>query len=72
LLLSTDPPKAIAKAHGSFPDIDFRHVYVHEGSNLGQSFDLVVVMAVFTFVQDWPAVVALLAGRCLYVAEYIP
>jgi trans-aconitate methyltransferase len=65
---------AIAKARASFPDIEFRQLDVHELSSIGRTFDVVVIMAVLAYVEDWPLVLKQVAQltKWIYVAEFIP
>ena len=65
---------AVQKGRESFPAIDFRCINAHELPSLGETFDLVVVMGTFAYVDGWPKVVETIAAvtRWFYVAEYIP
>ncbi len=65
---------AIRKAKESFPDIDFRSMNIADIASIDETFDLVVVMGTFAYVDDWPNILKTIAGmtRWLYVAEYIP
>lgn len=65
---------AIAKAKASFPDIEFQQLDLNELGSVGRTFDCVVVMAVFAYVEDWRGVLAQIArmSRWAYVAEFIP
>lgn len=65
---------AIAKARASFPDIEFLQLDVHDLGTIGRSFDVVVIMAVLAYIEDWPAVLQQVATmtRWIYVAEFIP
>jgi ubiquinone/menaquinone biosynthesis C-methylase UbiE len=65
---------AIAKARASFPEIEFFQLDVHDLGTMGRSFDAVVIMAVFAYVDDWPTVLQQAAKmtRWIYVAEFIP
>jgi trans-aconitate methyltransferase len=65
---------AIAKARASFPDIEFRQLDVHALNEINQTFDVVVVMAVLAYIDDWALVLEQIAQitRWIYVGEYIP
>lgn len=65
---------AIQKARQSFPDIEFRCLDTRDLGSLGEEFNLVVVMATFAYIHDWPVVLKTISrmARWFYVAEYIP
>ena len=65
---------AVRKAQQSFADIDFRCIDAQDVGTLQETFDLVVVMGTFAYIDGWQGVVAEIAKmtRWLYVAEYIP
>ena len=65
---------AIAKARASYKDIDFRVMTAEESCRLNESFDVVLVMGVFAYVEKWKECLAAfpkLAPRC-FVAEFVP
>lgn len=65
---------AIQKAKESFPDIEFLGMNARDLTRLSETFDLVVVMGTFAYIDGWPQVLETIAGmtRWCYVAEYIP
>ncbi|HEU4551142.1 MAG TPA: class I SAM-dependent methyltransferase [Rhizomicrobium sp.] len=67
-------PTAIARARASYPDIDFRVMTAQAASEMEERFDLVAVMGVFAYVQNWKYCLSrfpTLAPRCL-LAEFVP
>jgi SAM-dependent methyltransferase len=65
---------AILKARASYFDIDFRVMTAEESSRIDESFDVVVVMGVFAYVERWKECLANFParGRYCFVAEFIP
>lgn len=67
-------PTAVKKAQVNFPDIDFRVMQAMDVEQLNEQFDLVTVMTVLAYIEDWRDVLAKLATMTEYclVVEYIP
>jgi SAM-dependent methyltransferase len=74
-VLGTDISEtAVAKAHASYPDIDFRVMTAEQAGDLGENFDIALVMGVFAYVERWKDCLAKYAAMSTYglVAEFVP
>jgi len=68
-------PTAIERARAKYPDVDFRVLSTTELSSLrDEGFELVVLMEILSYVEDWRAVLYELAGwGChVLVSLYLP
>ena len=65
---------AIKKAKINFPDIEFRELQADCINQLEKSFDLVTVMTVFAYIENWRDILKQIRNMTQYclVAEYIP
>jgi len=65
---------AVRKAQINFPYIEFRQLQAGQVSQLGKKFDLVTIMTVLAYIENWEDVlkdIKNISQYCL-VAEYIP
>lgn len=65
---------AIKKAKSKYPDVDFKSMTVEKALNIPIKWDLIVVMELLSYLNDWNKIIKLAAKKTkyIYISLFVP